>query len=132
MRTFKFKSFTISRQLCNNHDKFNKFFETEKVLFVIQRNKKNFIFDENKEMKTISYLDLSTNLKDWVETVAKGEEQIVVEQNDNKNIVLLPLEEYNALKETCYLLSGKNRAVILNSIQQAEAGNLEEHPLIEE
>jgi len=49
----------------------------------------------------------------------------VVEQNNNQNVVLLPLGEYNALKETCYLLSGKNRDVLLNSIQQAEAGNLE-------
>jgi antitoxin YefM len=46
--------------------------------------------------------------------------------------VLISLDEYNSLKETNYLLSGKNRDVLIQSIQQAEEGNVSEQELIEE
>jgi antitoxin YefM len=42
------------------------------------------------------------------------------------------LDEYNALKETSYLLSGKNREVLMKSLEEAKAGKVVEKPLNEE
>lgn len=45
-------------------------------------------------------------------------------RKDKKDLVLISLDEYNALKETSYLLSGKNGNVLLSSIQEAKPGTI--------
>ena len=45
--------------------------------------------------------------------------------------MLISLDEYNSLKETTYLLTGKNRDILLNSIKELEAGNGIQKELIE-
>jgi len=59
-------------------------------------------------------------------------EELIIKRKDNKDLVLIPLEEYNALKETTYLLSGKNREVLLKSIAEAEGGKIIEQDLMED
>lgn len=46
--------------------------------------------------------------------------------------MLISLEEYNSLVETNYLLSGKNRDVLLKSIEEVNGGDKNYKPLIEE
>jgi len=41
------------------------------------------------------------------------------------------LDEYNSLKETTYLLTGRNRDILLNSIKELEAGKGVQKDLIE-
>ncbi|UZO82130.1 type II toxin-antitoxin system prevent-host-death family antitoxin [Aquimarina sp. ERC-38] len=48
---------------------------------------------------------------------------IVIKRKGGKDLVLISLEEYNSLKETNYLLTGKNRDVLLDSIKELENGN---------
>ena len=56
---------------------------------------------------------------------------IVIKRKNGKDVVLISLDEYNSLKETTYLLTGKNRDVLLNSINELEQGKGLEKDLIE-
>lgn len=59
-------------------------------------------------------------------------EELIIKRKNNKDLVLISLEEYNSLKETSYLLSGKNRDVLMKSLEESKKGKSEEHKLIEE
>lgn len=83
-------------------------------------------------MRVISYTDLRSNLKKWLDTVINDVEEIIIKRKNNKDLVLVSLEEYNSLKETSYLLSGKNRDVLIQSLKEAESGKTETKDLIEE
>ena len=83
-------------------------------------------------MRVVNYTDLRVNLKKWLDLVVDDVEELIIKRKDNKDLVLIPLDEYNALKETSYLLSGKNREIILQSLNESKAGQTEEHHLIEE
>ena len=83
-------------------------------------------------MKVVNYTDLRLNLKHWLDTVINDVEEIIIKRKNNKDLVLISLDEYNSLKETAYLLSGKNRDILIKSVQQAERGELSEQKLIEE
>jgi len=81
-------------------------------------------------MKVVNYTDLRLNLKFWLDKMVNDVEELIIKRKDNKDLVLIPLEEYNALKETTYLLSGKNREVLLKSIAEAERGKIVEQNLM--
>lgn len=83
-------------------------------------------------MKVVNYTDLRVNLKKWLDLVVNDVEEIIIKRKNNKDLVLISLDEYNSLKETSYLLSGKNRDVLLKSLEEAKAGKTSEHKLIEE
>ena len=75
-------------------------------------------------MKVVNYTDLRLNLKKWLDLVVDDVEELIITRKNRKDLVLVSLEEYNALKETNYLLSGKNREVILKSVAEAEEGKI--------
>ena len=83
-------------------------------------------------MKVVNYTDLRVNLKKWMDLVVNDVEELIIKRKNNKDLVLISLDEYNSLKETSYLLSGKNRDVLMQSIKESKAGKIEEHNLIEE
>jgi antitoxin YefM len=83
-------------------------------------------------MKAINYTDLRLNLKKWLDLVVDDVEELIIKRKDNKDLVLISLEEYNSLKETSYLLSGRNRDVLMKSLLEAKSGDLQEHNLLEE
>ena len=83
-------------------------------------------------MKVVNYTDLRVNLKKWLDLVVNDVEELIIKRKNNKDLVLISLEEYNSLKETSYLLSGKNRDVLIQSIKEARGGKTEEHDLIDE
>ncbi|WP_396167431.1 type II toxin-antitoxin system Phd/YefM family antitoxin [Flavobacterium sp.] len=83
-------------------------------------------------MKVINYTDLRLNLKKWMDSVTDDSEEIIVKRKDNKDLVLISLDEYNSLNETNYLLSGKNRDILLNSVKDVrENKGLIQNELIE-
>lgn len=73
-------------------------------------------------MKVVNYTDLRNNLTSHLDFVVNDVEEVIVKRKGDADVVLVPLDEYQALKETCYLLSGKNRDLLLNSIAQIEKG----------
>lgn len=82
-------------------------------------------------MEIINYTDLRSNLKYWLDKVIDDVSELVIKRKGEKNLVLVPLDEYNSLKETSYLLKGKNRDILIASIKELEAGNGSEKELIE-
>lgn len=83
-------------------------------------------------MKVVNYTELRINLKKWLDIVVNDVEELIIKRKNNQDLVIISLEEYNSLKETAYLLSGKNREVLLKSLEEAKSGKKEEHKLIEE
>ena len=83
-------------------------------------------------MKVVNYTDLRLNLKKWLDLVVDDVEELIIKRKDNKDLVLISLEEYNSLKETSYLLSGRNRDILIKSLDEAKSGKSEEHNLLEE
>ena len=83
-------------------------------------------------MKVINYTELRMNLKHWLNSVIDDVEEVVIKRKDQKDLVLISLEEYNSLVETNYLLSGKNRDVLLESINEVKTGNKKYQELIDE
>jgi antitoxin YefM len=83
-------------------------------------------------MKVVNYTDLRVNLKKWFDLVVDDLEEVIIKRKDNRDLVLISLDEYNALKETSYLLSGKNREILMKSLEEAKAGKVVEKSLIEE
>ena len=82
-------------------------------------------------METVNYTDFRSNLKYWFDKVINDVSDIIIKRKSGKDLVLISLDEYNSLKETTYLLTGKNRDILLNSIKELEAGNGIEKDLIE-
>ncbi len=82
-------------------------------------------------MEIINYTDLRSNLKHWLDKVLDDVSELVIKRKGKRNLVLVPLDEYNSLKETTYLLKGENRDVLLKSIAELEKGNGTEKELIE-
>ena len=82
-------------------------------------------------METVNYTDFRSNLKHWLDKVINDVSDIIIKRKSGKDLVLISLDEYNSLKETTYLLTGKNRDILLNAIKELEAGNGTEKDLIE-
>jgi antitoxin YefM len=73
-------------------------------------------------METVNYTEFRSNLKHWFDKVVDDVSDIIIKRKSGKDLVLISLDEYNSLKETSYLLTGKNRDILLNSIKELEAG----------
>ncbi|NQX81515.1 MAG: type II toxin-antitoxin system prevent-host-death family antitoxin [Flavobacteriaceae bacterium] len=82
-------------------------------------------------MDIINYTDLRTNLKHWMNKVSDDMIGLVIKRKKDNDLVLIPLSEYNSLKETAYLMTGKNRDVLLKSIKQLESADIVEGELID-
>ncbi|HXJ97448.1 MAG TPA: type II toxin-antitoxin system Phd/YefM family antitoxin [Gelidibacter sp.] len=82
-------------------------------------------------METVNYTEFRSNLKHWFDKVINDVSDIVIKRKNGKDLVLISLDEYNSLKETTYLMTGKNRDVLLESIKELEAGNGVHNKLIE-
>ncbi len=74
-------------------------------------------------METVNYSNFRSNLKYWFDKVINDVSDVIIQRKGGKDLVLISLDEYNSLKETIYLLSGKNRDVLLNSLKELESGS---------
>lgn len=64
-------------------------------------------------------------MKTYVDLVVDDNETVIIPRGSepNSGMVLMPLSEYNSMKETEFLLSNKvNRERLLASIRQIESG----------
>jgi antitoxin YefM len=82
-------------------------------------------------MTTVNYTDFRANLKSWLDKVIDDVSSVVIKRKGGKDLVLISLDEYNSLKETTYLLSGKNREVLLHSIQELESNKGSQQELMD-
>jgi antitoxin YefM len=82
-------------------------------------------------METVNYTEFRANLKGWFDKVVNDVSDIIIKRKNGKDLVLITLDEYNSLKETTYLLTGKNRDVLISSIKELEEGKGIQKELIE-
>jgi antitoxin YefM len=82
-------------------------------------------------MTEISYTELRRNLARYLDETTASREPIVVTRQGKEPLVFMPLQEFEGWQETVHLLSSPlNAEHLLESIRQAEAGQLHEHELI--
>ena len=82
-------------------------------------------------MQAISFSDLRKNMKHIMDRVSDKHEPTIITRKQG-NMVILSLEDYNALEETAYILSSpKNAQRVLTSLAELRSGKGKEHKLIE-
>ncbi len=80
-------------------------------------------------MLAVNYSTIRNKLKDYCDKVTDEDETVIVTRKDEKNVVLISLEEYNAL-----IKAAKNAAyldMIDRSMEQLSKGKGTVHELIE-
>jgi antitoxin YefM len=76
-------------------------------------------------MEAISYSNARKELVKMMEKVCDEHEPIIITRKNSRSVVVISLEDYNAIQETAYLLkSPKNAARLRKSIQQYEKGEI--------
>ena len=82
--------------------------------------------------EAITYTDVRQNLKSTMDAVCDSHEPVIITRRKAKSVVMISLEDYNSIAETAYLLGNpKNADRLRASIRSAEAGQVEEHGLLE-
>jgi len=83
-------------------------------------------------MKAITYTAARQNLAKTMEKVCKDHAPIIVTRKTTDSVVIMSLEDYEALEETAYLLrSPKNTRRLIESIAQLENGHGLERELLD-
>ena len=83
-------------------------------------------------MKAISYTAARQNLAKTMESVCKDHAPVVITRKTNESVVIMSLEDYEALAETAYLLrSQKNTRRLIESVAQIEEGGGSEKELLD-
>ena len=83
-------------------------------------------------MDAITYTAARTNLAKTMERVCDNHTPIIITRKDERSVVMISLEDYQALEETAYLLrSPRNAKRLLESIAELESGKGIERELIE-
>jgi len=81
-------------------------------------------------MKAITYTAARQNLAKTMEKVCKDHAPVIVTRKTTDSVVIMSLEDYEALEETGYLLrSPKNTRRLIESIAQLEEGQGSEREL---
>ena len=83
-------------------------------------------------MDAISYTAVRANLSKTMEQVCNDHAPIIITRKRESPVVMLSLEDYQAMEETAYLLrSPANARNLLDSIASLESGKGIERELIE-
>ncbi|KAA6337473.1 Antitoxin YefM [termite gut metagenome] len=69
-------------------------------------------------MRTTNYTDLRKNLKTFLDGVTQDSEALLVQRPGNTSVVVIPLDEYNAIKETEYILSSPAMVERIHSAEE--------------
>ena len=82
-------------------------------------------------MRTLSHPESRTRHAETLDAVANDREEVVITRAGHEPVVIVSLEDYEALKETAYLMrSPKNARRLLDAMERLEAGQGEPHDLI--
>jgi len=83
-------------------------------------------------MDAISYTAARANLAKTMRKVCDGHEAVIITRRDNDAVVMLSLEDYEALTETANLLrSPRNARRLLDAIEELGGGGGKERDLVE-
>ena len=82
-------------------------------------------------MEVVNYTEFRKNLTKSLNKVNDDAEIVVVSRSKGKNVVVMALEEYNAIQETLHVIqSVSNRNRLDKAIEQMDKGQFESHTLI--
>ena len=56
-------------------------------------------------MRTANYTELRNNLKNYIDSVIKDSEPLIIPRSGNNGVVIISLDDYNAIRETEYIMS---------------------------
>ncbi len=83
-------------------------------------------------MRAISYTAARSNLAKTMEKVCEDHDPVIITRRNNEAVVMISLEDYEALNETAYLLqSPRNAKRLLESIEELDSGKGKERALSE-
>ncbi|MBK8433545.1 MAG: type II toxin-antitoxin system prevent-host-death family antitoxin [Chloroflexi bacterium] len=83
-------------------------------------------------MEAVNYTIVRQTLAQRMDQVCDDHTPIIVTRQNNRSVVMLSLEDYQALEETAYLLrSPKNAKRLMESILELESGRGTERGLLE-
>lgn len=83
-------------------------------------------------MQVVSMTEARNNLKAIFDSVFHDNDEVIIHRKGRENVVVIPFDEYNSIKETNYLLSSENnRKYLIKSINQLREGKTVERDLIE-
>ena len=83
-------------------------------------------------MEIVNYSQLRQNLKTVLDRVVNDADSTVVVRRDSEDAVIMSKQHYDSIMETLYLMkSPANAKRLTESIARIEAGEIEEHQLID-
>jgi antitoxin YefM len=83
-------------------------------------------------VKTLSYTESRARYAEVLDSVVDDREEVVITRAGHEPVVIVSLEDYEALKETAYLMrSPANARRLLDAMGRLEAGHGERHDLID-
>jgi len=83
-------------------------------------------------MHAIAYSTVRASLSGTMDAVVSDHKPIIITRRNKPSVVMLSLDDYQALEETAYLLRNpKNAAKLMQSIEQLERGAGQVRELIE-
>jgi antitoxin YefM len=84
-------------------------------------------------MDAVTYSDLRQNMNVYMDKVIQNRDSLIITRKNNKNVVLISVDEYNSWIETNYLLSNEANAEHLRkSIEQHKSGKTRIRELYED
>jgi antitoxin YefM len=97
---------------------FKKFYQLlsdiKKVLIFVREIKNYKLIN----MRTANYTELRTGLKAYLDTVVHNREPLIVHRSYNNSVVIISLDDYNAMSETAYIASSPSMMERINSAEQ--------------
>jgi len=83
-------------------------------------------------LDAITYTKARANLAQTIDSVCENHEPVIITKKNDRSVVMLSLEDYQALEETSYLLRNpKNARRLLDSVNEIDAGGGTERALTE-
>ena len=73
-------------------------------------------------MRTANFTDLRKNLKGYLDSVVNDSETVIIHREGGSGAVLISLDEYNAIKETEYLMSSPETMAAIREAEKEIAG----------
>lgn len=81
--------------------------------------------------EAVTYTEARQNFAKYMDQVCDDHDALIVTRQKSRPIVIMSLEDYNAMKETAYLMSTPaNAERLMASIREADEGLAEKHELI--
>ncbi|MGH8823508.1 MAG: type II toxin-antitoxin system Phd/YefM family antitoxin [Jiangellaceae bacterium] len=83
-------------------------------------------------MRTMSYSESRAKYAETLDSVVDNREEVVITRAGHEPVVIVSLDDYQALKETAYLLrSPRNARRLLSAIERLESGGGTARELVE-